>query len=252
MKKRSFHIMFVFLLLSAMSVTAQNEAPLPTPVPKPGRWQKFWLDRVEVFKAENAKLDPAKKNIIFLGDSLTQGFNLDIYFPGISMLNRGIVSDGVANVPEAPLPWRGITHRLKESIYDCNPSHLFFLIGTNDVGRKNIPYEYWLGNYKYVIWQARKRFPEIKIILVTCPPTGLKYKKNEYLNQRLTMWNEIIRKTAQEEKCELIDLHALLVDEKGLLPDEMTGDGLHLNDLAFKKWTQEIHKILKRDGIITK
>lgn len=250
MRKIRYCIVALILIYGVLSVFAQNDfLPTPTPVPKPGKWQKFWLDRVEVFKKENEKLDPAKKNIVFLGDSLTQGFKLEKYFPGLPALNRGIVSDGVANTPEAPLPWRGITHRMKESLYDCNPSHLFFLIGTNDVGRSSIPWDYWLGNYRYVIWQARKRFPDIQIILVTCPPTGLKYKKHEYLNKRIIEWNEIIKKTAKEEDCDLIDLYQLLVNKDGLLPEEMTRDGLHFNDIGFEKWATRVKEILAEDGI---
>lgn len=235
---------------TAVAATPTPAAPTPTPVPMPDKWQKFWLDRVEEFKKENAALPAGQKNIVFLGDSLTQGFKLKDYFPGLPVLNRGIVSDGVCNFPSAKLPWRGITHRLKECVNDCNPSHIFFLIGTNDVGMDTIPLEYWLGAYKFVIGQARRSFPEVKITLVTCPPTGLKYARHENLNKRLLLWNDLVRKTATEENCRLIDLYSLLVGKDGLMPEEMTRDGLHFNNLGYDRWAQKVREILREDGVI--
>src|SRR5438045_2949215 len=100
----------------------------------------------------------------------------------------GIVSDGVCDFPEGRLHWRGVTHRLDECVYNCRPSHLFFLIGTNDVGAMSIPLEYWLGAYKYVVQQTRLKFPDVKIILVTCPPTGEAYARHATLNPRIIEW----------------------------------------------------------------
>jgi len=240
-----------FLILSPGAAPRAEEAAFQTPpAPTPGKWQRFWLNRVEKFRAENKTLDPGKKNIVFLGDSLTQGFQLKEYFPELPALNRGIGSDGVCSYPSSEHSWRGVTHRMKDSVFDCNPSHLFFLIGTNDVGPESIPIEYWLGAYKYVIRQTRKVFPEVKIILVTCPPTGLKYKRHEHLNARLLEWNKLVQQCAKKEDCRLIDLYSLLVGEDGLLPDEMTRDGLHFNHLGFERWAKAVRQILIEDGVV--
>ena len=252
--KRIICILFVLSLISVCSGFADDEkvsemAIQPTPVPTLGKWQQFWVDRVELFKKENESLDPEKKNIVFLGDSLTQGFKVDKYFPDLPVLNRGIGSDGVCNFPSAKEPYRGVTHRLKESIFDCNPSHIFFLIGTNDVGSSIIPLEYWLGAQKYVIRSAKNKFPDVRIILLTCPPTGLNYKRHDYLNKKILEWNELIKQSVKDEGCDLIDLYSLLVNEDGLLPDEMTRDGLHFNSLGYDKLVVEVKKILEEDGI---
>jgi len=257
MRKSGLRTIFASALLSlfllrALPAGESEDKPTPTPVPKPGKWQQYWIDHVEEFKEENKTLDPEKKNIVFLGDSLTRGFKLKTYFPDLPVLNRGIVADGVANFPEGKLPWRGITNRLKESLYDCNPSHLFFMIGTNDVGASSVPFEYWLGNHKYVIRQAKKKFPDIRIILLTCPPTGTSYKRHVYLNERILKWNELVTKCAKEEGCRLIDVHALLAGDDGLLPAEMTRDGLHFNHIGYDRLVKKVRDILEADGLIKK
>src|SRR5438045_3090689 len=113
---------------AAQSTTSATLSASISPPAPPGKWQTFWIDRVKEFIAENATLDKDKRYIVFLGDSLTQGFRLKTYFPDLPVLNRGIVSDGVCDFPEGRLHWRGVTHRLDECVYNCRPSHLFFLI----------------------------------------------------------------------------------------------------------------------------
>ena len=36
----------------------------------------------------------------------------------------------------------------------------------------------------------------------------------------------------------VIDLHALLVGPDGLLPADMTGDGLHFNQIGYERWAE--------------
>lgn len=249
-------ILSLFVCLAVISTASAQISPTSgtlasgvSPSPTPGKWQQFWLNRVKEFKAENKTLDPAKKNIVFLGDSLTQGFKLKTFFPELPVLNRGIVSDGVADFPNSKTSWRGITNRMKESIFDCNPSHLFLLIGTNDVG-SGVSLDYWFDQYKKVIAQTRQKFPDVKIIIVTCPPSGEPYKRVATLNPQILKWNEMIKKYAAEQKFRIIDLYTLLANKDGILPPELTKDGLHFNQIGYERWANAVRPILREDGII--
>ncbi len=210
------------------------------------RAQYLFVSRVEEFNAENSKLDPVKKNIVFAGDSLTHGFNFAKALPEFPVLNRGIASDGLCDFPSGRNLWRGLTRRMDESIYACNPSHLFLLIGTNDIGPTDIPMDYWRGAYKYVLTKTRAKFPELKIIVVTCPPTGTAYARRETFNPRVKEWNDFLRDYARQENHELIDLYKLLADDQGLLPTELTRDGLHFNQAGYDRWLVEIRKVLEK------
>ncbi len=235
---------------TTMPTTGRAGPASISPPPAPGKWENFWIDRVKEFIAENATLDRNRRNIVFVGDSLTQGFKLKTYFPDLPVLNRGIVSDGGCDFPSGRSLYRGVTRRMDESIFACNPSHLIYLIGTNDVGVTNVPLDYWFGAYKFVIGQTRAKFPEVKIILVTCPPTGEAYARRATLNPRILQWNELIRGYAAKERFRLIDLHAMLVGTDGLLPAEMTRDGLHFNQIGYDRWAEAVRAILKEDGVI--
>lgn len=233
----------------AAEVSSNSMPASIRPAPAPGKWQNFWIDRVKNFAAENAKLEPKSRNIVFLGDSLTQGFKLADFFPGLPVLNRGIVSDGVCDFPEGKNVWRGVTRRMTECVYDCRPSYLIFLIGSNDVGVQSAPLDYWMGAYKYVIGQTQRKFPDVKIILVTCPPSGQAYANHNTFNPRILEWNTMIRKYAAEQKFRLVDLYALLAGKDGLLPEDMTRDGLHFKQPGYVLWADAMHKFFKEDGV---
>ena len=48
----------------------------------------------------------------------------------------------------------------------------------------------------------------------------------------------------------MIDFHAMVVGKDGMLPPEMTGDGLHFNQIGYEKWANAVRAILKEDGVI--
>jgi lysophospholipase L1-like esterase len=246
-------LFFVGIALAQSQPSATTSPTLPAsiaPAPVPGKWENFWIGRVKEFIAENASLDPKQRNIVFVGDSLTQGFKLKTYFPDLPVLNRGIVSDGGCDFPSGRDLYRGVTRRMDESIFNCNPSHVFYLIGTNDIGVTSIPLDYWFGAYKFVIDRTRAKFPDVKIILVTCPPSGQAYVRRATLNPRILEWNDLIRSYAAKEGFRLIDLHKLLAGNDGLLPSDMTRDGLHFNQVGYERWAQGARSILKEDGVI--
>lgn len=64
-----------------------------------------------------------KEVIVFLGDSITKRFNLEEYFPDLSVLNRGIFNDTSL----------GVINRLEININNLNIEKIFLMIGYNDL-----------------------------------------------------------------------------------------------------------------------
>src|SRR5262245_19273306 len=62
--------------------------------------------------------------IVFLGDSLTDGARWDELFPGARVRNRGVPADTTADV----------LARL-DQVAGAKPAKVFLMIGTNDLGR---------------------------------------------------------------------------------------------------------------------
>src|SRR5262245_5697079 len=124
-------IMTKFLCLIAFTsisiVNAATNAPTAKPEPDlAAMFKMHWENRVRAFKEQNLGL----QNIVLLGDSITEGFEVTKYFPGRRVLNRGIGADVIGN--DMPTnDFRGVLQRLDNSVFDCAATDVFILIGIN-------------------------------------------------------------------------------------------------------------------------
>jgi lysophospholipase L1-like esterase len=201
------------------------------------KWQQLFVDRTALFRAENAALLPTDRPIVFAGDSITQAMPVKDLFPDHLVLNRGIASDGLANVPGAQPPhYRGLVNRYEDSILNARPRVLFILMGTNDVGRRNIDLGYWEQQLEALIDRVQGDLPDCRIVLHTLPPSGPPYARFESLNARAREYNERLKALAARRNLPLIDLWQLFASPEGILPPEVTRDGLHLKREAYDRW----------------
>jgi len=228
-------IVYFSLLFSPLGNAAQEKEPPKTKLPK---WTQYYYDRVALFEKENAGLREAKgRNIILLGDSLTEGFVADTYLPGYRILNRGIVADHVG------MGKTGVLRRLQPSVFDCYPSDVFLMIGVNDLGDdcSTASIRRVASCYREVCRTIRSQAPGVNLYLESCLPTSKKYVR---LNPAIRALNGQIRQIAADLDLTYIDLHALMVDEKGELKKEFTREGLHLTPAAYKVWAKALEPYL--------
>ncbi len=208
-----------------------------------GKWTEHYFDRIDTFEEENRSLDPETEYALFVGDSLTEGFPLQVHFPQFPTVNRGIVSDGLCEYPGGSLN-RGLANRLCESVFNCQPGIIFLLMGTNDLPSKDVPLSYWVEAYEEILDNIKEESPEAQVVLHTLPPTGTAYKRHAFLNPRIEMFNLEIKKIAKERSLPLIDLYELLIDEEGLLKKEYTLDGLHIKKEHYTLWAHHARPYL--------
>lgn len=229
--------LFLFSLLFAISISAADKAE-NKPVDWNAIFKLHWQNRVKAFKEQNQQL----QNVVLLGDSITEGFEVPKYFPGRRILNRGIGADVIGNAMPADDP-RGVLQRLDESVFDCAATDLFILIGINDLntGRTVDSME---AGYRELLKRIRERMPTLQIHVQSLLPTrGIHAKQNA----PVLAFNEKLKKLASEFNCQWIDLHALMRDDNGELKAEFTNDGLHLTEPAYRIWRSEILKALNWD-----
>jgi lysophospholipase L1-like esterase len=58
----------------------------------------------------------------------------------------------------------------------------------------------------------------------------------ENLNPRIREYNEILQKLANRRNLPVIDLWEMFASPEGILPPDLTSDGLHLNRVAYERW----------------
>jgi lysophospholipase L1-like esterase len=194
-----------------------------------------YANRVAAFREQNL----AYQNVVLVGDSITEGFDVKKYFPGRRVLNRGIGADVIGNaLPESDK--RGILRRMDESVFDCSARDVFLLIGINDLGSGRTP-DVMENGYREILEQIKKRAPDIRVHVESVLPCRDRYAKH---NANVKDFNSRLEKLAHEFDYDYIDLHSKMTDENGELKKELTADGLHLKDPGYKIWKAEIERKL--------
>jgi lysophospholipase L1-like esterase len=198
-------------------------------------FKMHYVNRVRAFKEQNQQL----QYVVLLGDSITEGFDVAKYMPGRRVLNRGIGADVIGNALPDDDP-RGVLKRLDESVFDCAATHVFLLIGINDLGSGRTP-EVMAQGYRDILKQIKERAPSVHVHVQSVLPTRDAHAKH---NANVLDFNERLQKLAKEFGYDYLDLHHLMADDAGELKAEFTGDGLHLNDAAYKVWLGEVERVM--------
>ena len=189
-----------------------------------------WYQRNKQF---NAELEQVKKGkVVFLGNSITEGFSLDEFFPKNTPLNRGIIGDHID----------GLLERLDSSAVLLNPSRIYLLIGINDIGRGDSD-SLIMARYVTLLSRLKNDLPHTPVFINSILPTSAKWSNCP--REKIERLNNSLKKITESYQFNWIDLYALFVSEDGYIRDELTSDGLHLNNYGYNIW----YKQLKLTGL---
>ena len=188
--------------------------------------------QLERYRAANEKLGPpaaGENRVIFFGDSITDIWHLDQYFPGKPYVNRGI---GGQTTPQMLV-------RFRQDVIDLHPKVVVILAGTNDIAgntgpMRNEDIEANLESF-YELAHAHG----IRVVFSSLLPVhNYTEKSKDFFAQRpmsriLTL-NNWLQKYCADNNIVYLNYFPALVDEKGLMKKELADDGLHPNDAGFK------------------
>lgn len=223
MKFHNFIILSASLLLSASSMC--------NPVASYAR-SEYWHQRVTLF--DLLPVEPG--DIVFLGNSITDGGEFTELFDNPSIKNRGISSDVISGVKE----------RLHQ-VTDNHPSKIFLLIGINDVSH-NLTVTRLASDYEDLVKEIRKRSPESKLYIQSLMPINNdfgRYKNLKGKEKVVKQLNEKLKEIAQRNGAIYVDLWPALADPKtGKLRREFTNDGLHLLGKGYDAWADAIRNLV--------
>lgn len=187
-------------------------------------FQLHYADRVALFKEENKHLNNV--DVSFVGDSLTEGYDVKTYYSEYNVVNRGIGGDTTF----------GVENRLDVSVYDVNPKVVSLLIGANN-------FDTMLQNYETIVSKIRTNEPEAKVILCSLTSMTGNWGRN---NEKARNNNIKIKEIAEQYSCAFADLYNPLLDpDTNALKEEYSVDGGHLKPAGYEVVTSIIKTILK-------
>lgn len=194
---------------------------------------EHWKSRNQRFEAELETL--SKNQIVFLGNSIIEGFDLETSFPGLPMVNRGIVGDHLD----------GLLERLENSAIGLRPAKLFVMIGINDIGaRRDDDYLKWM--FTVLIDSLVMELPDTEIYLHAILPTSARWKNCP--PEQIFRINAFLEDLAETRELTFVDLYIRFRDKDNRLKPEYTTDGLHLNQQGYALWAEEISRYLEDSG----
>ncbi|MCB2218904.1 MAG: G-D-S-L family lipolytic protein [Bacteroidetes bacterium] len=180
---------------------------------------------------DNIPIEPG--DIVFLGDSLTEGFNLRKYFGRDDLRNRGISGSTTDQ----------ILYRL-EGIIKGKPHKVLLMAGVNDLFQGSDPHEITTNIHK-IADQLVAGTPSTKIYIMSVLPVNeQKLLIESNINMLVYELNDLIRKLCKKLDMGFIDLHRDFINSTGQLDSIYTFDGVHLNEKAYHHWAQLIESFL--------
>ncbi|MEG2060766.1 MAG: GDSL-type esterase/lipase family protein [Alistipes sp.] len=177
-------------------------------------------------------------DIVFLGNSITDGCEWAELFNNRHVKNRGISGDRVS--------W--MLDRL-DTLIAGHPKKLFLMIGTNDLAAGSTPAEV-AANIRKVIDRFKKESPWTKIYVQSILPVNgvdMKCSPKSHWEKgaEIVATNKLIEKICLEKEVLYLDLYKVLVDNKGMLDKRYSNDGLHLMGPGYLAWKTAIEKYVK-------
>jgi len=212
----------------APAQTAPTPPPtLPSGHPDNDYWRKHdallmtdfpWLAK---FKDADATLAPpasGENRVVFMGDSITEGWHLDDSFPGKPYINRGISGQ---TTPQMVL-------RFHQDVIALKPKVVVILAGTNDIAGNTGPEtpEQIEDNLAAMAEMASAN--HIRVVLCSILP-AFDYPWQPGLTPapKIDAINEWIKRYAADKGFVYVDYHAAMKDARDGLPPTLSKDGVH-------------------------
>ena len=178
------------------------------------KYSTFYVQRASLF----SKLTITPKDIVFIGNSITNGAEWNELFPRKRVKNRGISGDTS----------EGVYDRL-DPVVKGKPAKIFILIGINDISR-DVKVEDIVLNMKRIVKEIQKKSPKTKIYIQSILPVNPDFGifKGHEKPQLIKEINQQYQNIAKEYKVNYINLYPHFLEEgTDRMNEKYTNDGLH-------------------------
>ena len=158
-------------------------------------------------------------DIDFIGDSITEGYDVESYYPEFKVANRGISGDTTDM----------LLTRMEVSAFLLEPKVINLLIGTNNL-------DTCLNNYEAILQGFNIHLPNTKVTVISILP-----RRGEDLCAKIVDINASIKLLAEKYFYTYIDLYDSFVEGGAYqVNDSLFKDGLHPNKNGYQIITETL------------
>jgi lysophospholipase L1-like esterase len=177
-----------------------------------------WLAR---FKDDNLKLGPpaaGENRVVFMGDSITEGWRLDKSFPGKPFINRGISGQ---TTPQMVL-------RFHQDVIALQPQAVVILAGINDIAENTGPMTIAQIEDNLAAMAEMATANHIQVVLCSVLPAfDFPWRPGMAPALKVVALNEWIKSYAAAKGHVYVDYYSPMKDDRGGLPPTLSSDGVH-------------------------
>ena len=207
-------ILFSFLLLFAAFIS--NAQP--------------FASDIAAFKKQDSISFPPKNAILFVGSSsFTKWKDVQDYFPGYSIINRGF---GGSTLPD-------VIRYEKDIIFPYQPKQIVIYCGENDVASSDtISPEMVLKRFEQLFTDIRLQFPKVNLVFISLKPCPSRWQ----MKDRMIASNELIQKYLKKKRyTAFVSVWKAMLDADGNpMPGIFITDRLHMNAKGYAIWQKLI------------
>jgi acyl-CoA thioesterase-1 len=236
---------FSTILLLAISLPsfAQTAQPTPSQSSDAARAFQAYRERMALvysndfgqlgrYRDANAALSapaPDEKRVVFYGDSITDAWHLDQYFPNKGYINRGISGQTTSQM----------LVRFRQDVIDLKAAAVVVLAGTNDIAGNTGPISIENIEENYATLAELARVHGIQMIFSSVIPVHNYTPQSQApFAQRdpakILALNAWLKSYCAANNLVYVDYFDAMVDEHGLLRKELANDGLHPVDAGYR------------------
>jgi lysophospholipase L1-like esterase len=218
--KRIFALILIFICLNTF---AQNTRPA------------FW-EEIQQFRKLDSVQPPPANAILFVGSSsFTRWTDVQNYFPGYTIINRGFGGSTLADVLRYE----------EDVIFKYNPKQILIYCGENDIASSDTVTAATVFNrFRTLFTDIRDAYPEVAIAYISMKPSPSRWKlKDKYMSA-----NNLIENYLKKQKnAQFINVWKPMLDSNGKPKTELfVEDSLHMNAKGYAVWQKLIQPLLAK------
>jgi len=214
-------IFIVLYVLICSNLFAQNTKPA------------FWNDIQQFRKLDSVQPPPANA-ILFVGSSsFTRWTDVQNYFPGYTIINRGFGGSTLADVLRYE----------EDVIFRYNPKQILIYCGENDIASSDtVTAKTVFNRFKTLFTEIRTVYPEVPVTYISMKPSPSRWN----LREKFMSGNHLIENYLKKQKnAQFINVWKPMLGSNGKPKQELfVEDNLHMNAKGYAIWQKIIQPVL--------